>query len=407
MVLRIVISQNLLNQYVGYTTGTGFIGGRFHPATYMLILVLTLYLCSLAMAGLRIRDRGRRHLIALVPAVFAVVLALNNGGQNAAAVVVDLIIAPVLMAFLLTQLDEDRRSFFYRVIVGLVAFNLVLVAFEKATSIPIFPRDRSLTEMYFRPQGYLEHPLMAGVAVFCSMWAVLRLGRRPSTDLALSGILLLQLMLLGVRMPLVVGTVIFILQILKLGRKTEVGKVAAGFFLIVIPPALFAIAVTLGWLDRFFALGLYDESSAGSRLVAFDLLGALNGRALWTGLPNDQVTALMERYGVIAIENSFVSYTLLAGLGVAILVHLAIVISIMPALLKDVLFVGITAAIFGGTIVFSVKTSAFMIFLLLCTIVVERWESERRQRIARNAARRTAPSVVPDMAVSALPQAVA
>lgn len=406
VVLRIVIGQNLLNRYVGYTNGTGFIGGRFHPATYIIFVVLALYLTILALNGLRIRQRIMRHLVALVLSLIAIILALSNGGQNAAVVIVDLIMTPLLMAFMLTQLDEDRRALFYRIIIGLVAFNLVLVAFEKATGIPIFPRDRSLTEMYFRPQGYLEHPLMAGVAIFSSMWAVLRLGRRPSFDLILSGILFLQLLLLGVRMPLVVGSIIFILQILKLGRRTEVGKVAAVFFLFVIPPALFGIAVTLGWLDRFLALGLYDDSSAGSRLVAFDLLGAINDRALWTGLPNEQIAALMDLYGITAIENSFVSYTLLAGLGVAILVHLAIVISVIPALIRDLIFIGITAAIFGGTIVFSVKTSAFMIFLLLCTIVVERWESERRQALARRASKSQAPTERRGMSITVSPQGV-
>lgn len=64
------------------------------------------------------------------------------------------------------------------------------------------------------------------------------------------------------------------------------------------------------------------------------------------------------------------------------------------------------AAIFGGTIVFSVKTSAFMIFLLLCTIVVERWESERRQALARRVSKSQAPTGRREMSITVSPQAL-
>lgn len=370
--VRILIGQNLLNQYVGYTSGTGFVGGRFHPATYLLVPVLALHIANLSLLPIRVQRRGRRHLIALLVAGAAVIIALTNGGQNAAAVVVDVIIAPLAMAYLLSQLNEEQRGLIYRVILWAVVLNLIPVFYEKLTGNAIFPRGK--TEMFFRPQGYLDHPLTAGVAVFCTMWGLLRLGRRPAIDLALSSALFIQVLLLGVRLPLVVAAVPFILQILKLGRNSGTGKVASGFFLIVIPPTLFAIAVLFGWLDRFMALGLYDDKSAGSRLIAFDILASLNDGELWRGVSNEKVLSLLKQFNLQAIENSFVAYTLMAGLSTSILVHFAIIVAVLSAARRDIVFVVITVAIFLGTIMFSTKMCAFMIYLLLSEIVVERWE---------------------------------
>lgn len=372
--LRILIGQTLLNQYVGYTSGTGFVGGRFHPATYLVGLIIIVYVGSLALLPIRLRRRGGRHIVGLLLAGVAVVIALANGGQNAAASVVDVIIAPLAMAFLLSQLSEEQRTFIFRVVLWLVAFNLVPVVFEKATGIALFPREK--TEMFFRPQGYLDHPLVAGVAVFCTMWGVLRLGQRPVIDTLWSGALFLQMLLLGVRLPLVAATILLLLQILKLGRRSSTGKVAAGFFLIAIPPVLFTIAVWLGWLDRFMALGLYDDKSAASRLVAFDILYSLNRSELLHGVPTERVLALMDQFNIAAIENSFVSYTLLGGLWVAILAHLTILIAVFPAIRRDLTFIGLTMVIFIGTIMFAAKATAFMIYLLLSEVVVERWTSE-------------------------------
>lgn len=378
IVIRILVGQNLLNQYVGYTIGTGFVGGRFHPATYLIALTLFAYLAGFIQFGFRIGGRGARQLTAITFAMLAVVVALINGGLNAAATITDVVIAPLIMAFLLAQLSERQRTTLFGAIIVLVVFNLVPVAIEKYTGDALLPRDK--TETFFRPQGYLDHPLVAGVSAFCAMWGILRLGRRPYTDLVLSALLLLQILLLSVRLPLLVGMFLFLLQICKLGRRSSSGKVTAGFLLVIVPPALLFVAVAMGWLDRFLELGLYDEKSAASRLVAFDLLGSLSSREIWRGVSNDEVIVLMNRYDLTAIENSFVSYILIGGWIVALLVHISIFISVYQALRRDIVFAILAIAILFGTIIMSIKTAALMIFLLLSAIAVERWNGQRSLR---------------------------
>lgn len=376
--LRILIGQSLLNQYVGYTSGTGSVAGRFHPTTYLLALVFIFYFTNARRFPVAVRRYGRRHLVAALLGAIAVLIALMNGGLNAAATITDVVIASAMTAYLTTLLDEKNRTLLFRVILWAVALNLIAVVLERGMGRTIFPSN--YRELYFRPRGFFDHPLVAGTTVCCTMWGVLRLGKRPTIDLVWSSALFVQVLLLGVRLPLVVATLLFMFQILKLGRRSNIGKVAATGLIVIVPPAMFAMALWFGFLDRFIALGLVDDESAGSRFIAFDILSSLSRDELWRGVSNDDMFILLAQFKIIAIENSAVAYTIMAGIGVSILVHVAIVFAIFPALRRDLVFVGLTLAIFAGTIVFSAKTSAFMIYLLITTLVVEQSSRGRRRR---------------------------
>lgn len=378
VVLRILIGQSLLNQYVGYTSGTGSVAGRFHPATYLLALIFVFYFTNARRFPVAVRRYGWRYLVAALLGAIAVLVALMNGGLNAAATVADVVVASAMAAYLTTLLDERDRTLLFRVILLSVALNLIAVVLERGMGRTIFPSN--FRELYFRPRGFFDHPLVAGTTVCCTMWGVLRLGKRPAIDLAWSAALFMQVLLLGVRLPLVVATMLFMIQILKLGRRSNTGKVAAATLITIVPPAMFAIALWLGFLDRFIALGLVDDESAGSRFIAFDILSSLSKDELWHGVSNDDMFILLAKFNIIAIENSAVAYTIMAGIGVSILVHVAIVVAIFPALRRDIVFIGLTLAIFAGTIVFSAKTSAFMIYLLITTLVIEHMSRGRHGR---------------------------
>lgn len=372
--LRILIEGNLLNRFMGYTSGTGFILGRFHPGTYLLAVPTILYL----LRG-RIRFFPPLDIAILMLAVGAGV-ALRNGGFNAASVLVDTLLAAVMIARLIMGGSEQSRARLFRLVVLLFLINLPIIIVEKATGVAMLPRDR--VEQFFRPPGFLDHPLTAGWACCFVMWGVLVSNMRRRRAVVVNLLLLLEVALCAVRLPLVIGGLLFSLTLLSLGQRSLAGRLGAASATIALLPALIVGAASLGLLDRFINLGFYDNLSAASRINAWSLLSQLNEQALWRGMDSQSVNALLVTSDIEIIENSFVMFVLFCGLVPAILAHLALFIATAPVWARSISY----SLVLIGMLAASISLSTKSVVPILALVVAALYHARRLDLQAASAA---------------------
>lgn len=364
VVLRMTIGGNLLNRFVGYTTGTGNVLGRLHPGTYLLIIPVLLYLL-----------RGRVRFFpavdgAIIALLVATGVALSNGGLNAASVLVDTLLAAVLIARLVMGGSEASRTRLLRLMVAVLLINLPIIMAEKAMGVALIPRDR--VEQFFRPPGLLDHPLTAGWTCCFVMWSVLTVEERRETAVFVNLLLLLEVALCSVRLPLLLAGLLFSLTLLSLGRRTVGGRLASGGAVLALLPALVLGAASLGLLDRFIDLGFYDNVSAASRLGAWSLLSYVNNDVLWHGMDNQSLAALLKTNRIEIVENSFVIFVLLCGVVPAVLAHLAVLSATAPAWMRSLSFLVVLPAMLLASISLSTKSAVVIVALVVAALYAAR-----------------------------------
>jgi hypothetical protein len=350
--VRMMLSAGLLNNLVGYTSGQGSIIGRFHPATYLLVLPIVLFLL-----------RGSFRLVppldvAILLSMAAASIAAYNGGLNMACVIVDVGITSMIVARMLIVYGPSLQRRAIILMTSISLFNLILVIIEKLRNQAIFPRDRQ--ELFFRPQGLFDHPLFVGYICCFLMWAVLRSPLRPARALLIGIGLWLEVVLVSVRLPLLLASLVLGLQIIATGRD-RLARIGTALVAAAVLPLLASGAAAAGWLDRFFTIGLFDEQSAASRINVFDILSRMSNAQIAFGMDQGSIDAAMRILKMDAIESSFIAYTITAGMIVAILVYAANIIAFFPVIRRDLLFTTIFLSMTLGSIALSTKTATMVV----------------------------------------------
>ena len=381
------VSALLLNQFMPYSQPGGSFFAKFHPASYVAVLLLLLVLAD--------RDRARpydRYLL-IVFGLFLVIvgwLALRDKG-GLAATIIDIHLVPTILILAMSRLTDRQMRSIVSLFIALAAANAIIIIIEYANQATLLPVTQS--GRFFRPSALLGHPIMAGTVLYSAMFLV-SLGFTSATSRRpLLLLLLLGVAFCGVRGPLAVATIILVVYLVRslaANRSTLAFAFDLALLLLLAVGTLFAAAT--GAFDRVLEIGIWDES-ASSRLEIFEALRFLSPYQLWNGVDGYDVGALLaaQTTGSQLIENAFIIVVLQAGLPLAIIATAALVMLHARAMLVSPVFALIVLVVAFTTIGFGVKSPAAAA-VAFAGYVAWRRSREAATRVAKTASGTEVPS---------------
>jgi hypothetical protein len=375
--LIFVIGAPMLNMVMPYSQAGGNFLTKFHPASWIALALFALLLPFPAANSLERHYRKSVLLFALV----CTLLALRGKGALVSTLL-DVQITPAILFAALSRLPFERARAAPALFVWIAACNVLLIAFEFTLHTHILPHESQ--ELFFRPAGLFGHPISAGILSCCAMLLVTRgvAGSLASRPLMLT--FLVGTALCGVRGPLAIAALIFIVNVVwpSLPRRSPIDYLL-DFGILFAAPIGAAIAYSVGAFDRILSLGVWEESSQ-SRFFIFDALNWLTNAEFWGGIESYERMEWLTKSatGGQFIENSFVFMTFAAGLPMAILAGLSIFFLHAPALRRSLLFAAVFALATLASISFSTKGSGSA-GIALAGYWIWRSDIERKRKAVR------------------------
>lgn len=385
VLLRIFLTDTVLNFWINYTAEEGSIIEKIHPGSYALMATgLTVLLTQRIALGVR-ELRAVRALLALIVTigVLCAVMAASGRAGSAGYLIDSYAVACFAGIVIFAFPPEWRVALGSALLILLVASAIIAIA-EAALKVRLMPYPAQ--ELTFRPTGLMGHPLSLGLsnAFAISFVAATRWPGRAKAGAIV--ILLLGAAAAGARLAMLAAaasTLVIVLMAEWPGvareRRLQIKALALIGAVLAVPVAVVVLA-SLGLLDRF-QNGLFDES-AMARVDIYKVFGLVGWREILLGGDIAAIRKIaFERFDLEFIESALVIFVFQFGLigTVAFLAVLAFVFCRLlsgaswPVVLGTVTFVGV--ALSNNTL--SSKTSSIlMMFMLIeasrCVVEIRR-----------------------------------
>ncbi len=294
--LNLLVSGNLLIRVgIPYAADGGNPLEKLHPGTYVAMLALASAVWRSPVAGL-----GRLARRARVPALFGlamigcVLFAGAMTGKARLVVFIETFMPAAMLALVLRDASPRAMRCLGLVILGLIAFNVVLSVPETLLHRHIVPIALNAGEVEhetdFRPVALFDHPLTAGMMAMIGLFLAAS-ARLPAWQrwplLVLMGLGLLGF---GGRTALVLSAALFVgWQGMGLARRLLARELTATDVLVVpvlgvLLPLLAAVVLTQTSLGERIATHFYWDESAQVRSVQWNMLGMLEPREALFGM---------------------------------------------------------------------------------------------------------------------------
>lgn len=350
VILIFTLSAPILNFVMPYSVPGGSALVKFHPATWLSLLLW------LAVASARVRSPLYHHYTRAALLFFALGVWLMFLGKGAvAATLFDIHFSVAVLLLGLTTLSQEQLRSVLMIFVWIAAFNVAVVTFEFFAKFRVLPLENN--EAFFRPAGLFGHPIASGVIFVCSMIIVSCGVTRSKLVRPFMALFLLGTALSGVRGPLAAATLIFTLNLIwpRLPRQSSTDKLLDLGTAILLPLGAVG-AWSIGAFDRILSTGIWEDS-AQSRFYIFEPLNWLSWAQFRNGVDDYGTMEYLARQatGGSFIENSFVAFVFSSGILIAIILSLAIFYLHLPALCRSISFLVIFFFFVMGTIGFSSK----------------------------------------------------
>lgn len=291
--LTFTLSQNTLNLFINYSITGGRFFSKFHPATYVAVLLLLLML----MESTTVPVRVDRHLLKFfgIFSILACYVAARGRGAFAAAIT-DIYITPVILLLALSRLSTESVRKIAALFVWIAAINagLVIVDFLRgAYTLPVFPF--LMHEQYFRPAGLTGHPTQAAAIGAYALLFVLSGAVESNLRRPLMLLLFLSVVLCKERAPLAMsGLVVFANLFRPLAPRQSKMDYVIDFGMVLIIPVVVVIAYFYGALDRILGIGIWETSSQ-SRILIYNALSYLSENEFMNGVSKELGVFLTEK----------------------------------------------------------------------------------------------------------------
>lgn len=275
------------------------------------------------------------------------------------ATIVDIHLAPAILLASLSRLPIKQARGVPSLFVYIVAINAVVVLVEFLSQTHIFPTESY--QPFFRPNGIFGHPIASGLHFCCAMVLVLYGAVDRSFSRPLMLLFLIGTAFCGVRGPLAVAAVIYLISTFKpISQRRSGMDYLIDFGVALLTPLAVAIAYFVGALDRVIAFGVWDDSSSQSRVLIFSVFKYLSSDVFWWGFDNYDAIGRVVNFAANTnyVENSFVFMTMVAGFPFALIFAFIILFFHCPATLRSFSFFLLFALAIFGTICFSSKGSS-------------------------------------------------
>lgn len=350
LLFRLLMTSQLMNMVVPYTSEGGPFYAKFHLGTYLIaaLLVLSLSARKIVLRGDDIAlFRFLLLQIGLLGGLMVYVIAISRIG--ATGIIVDTYLTACLTALLMMTLPPEGRRFIGNLLVLALMASALLALGEAAVRHRLMPFTES--EPFFRATGLTGHPLSLGA------YCVLAIGFTMLTRwplwvrLMAVSVIFLGCVASGARTALVLSVIevlllLFFVRWPKLSRDDE--RKAKGIMLLVAGIAgaiLFAGLLAGGFLNRFQAAA--TDGNFMARIDIYRIFGLVGWKDIMLGMtPQMLLETVREKLRLPYIESAPVLIVLQAGLPAAILLTVIVARLILRLLRGAATPAGIATAIF-------------------------------------------------------------
>ena len=338
VVLRIVVSPQVMNRFVDYTSEGGTFFAKLHLGTYAVLAVLPLAMLArpISLTG---RDIAvfRTLLRFCATLVLLVAFLFVTGRFGSGGFLLDSYMVAGVGGLIMLALPVSVRQAIGNVVLGVLILSAVLGILEAVTQQRIMPFE--LVELQFRPIGLSEHPLALG-AICATALGFAVLARWPIwMRLAAVFVLFLGTAASGARFALIIAASELLLLLVLVPwpqlapRDERRAKSVAFLFMLVAGAAVLGVLLAGGLLNRFEAT-LFDENFM-ARVTIYQVFSYVSWGQIMFGMPADALLAIVnEELGLPFIESSIVVMVLLFGLPVAIFFAVSFAL-LLRGLLRD------------------------------------------------------------------------
>jgi hypothetical protein len=318
VLLRFLLSANVLNVFVNYSTDGGVIVTKIHPSTYGTVAILVATLLTTRIELDRWELHALRSLMTFV-AVMAMIaiFALLLGHIGSMGYLIDSYFVSCVGAALMLFFPPIWRERLGTSLLIFITASACIGLVEFATRTRLLPYP--FQELSFRPTGLTEHPLMFGLfdAVGISFAAASRW--KGGAKAGAITLMLLGALVSGARIASIVACASVLLAIavqdwpsLSPLMRLRIKSIVFLSLLLVIPVALL-ILPSVGFLDRF-QNGLFDESAL-ARVKVYQLFGLVSWQEILFGTDIDAIRRLaLEHLNLEYIESPLVMFVFQFGL---------------------------------------------------------------------------------------------
>lgn len=362
IVLAFVLSAPTLNLFMHFTLAGGNALEKFHPYVYLLFGA---YFVSVLSQNASPGRTPQLTAMSLFCAALFLLLFLN-GRSGYATVVANNYWAPLILFGFVLTFSEEALEKISRLFLWLAAAQAMMVILEFFLGSTFLPVTQEFA--YFRPAGVSGHPLNAGVIAVLGLLATRDFVKDYFVSRAMLLLLTTELLVLGVRGSLLFAALILVVELLKpkLSNRASRFRVLDLVFVGVIFVTLL-IAMSIGALDRFAALGFWD-GSAQSRFRVFDVLALLSDAEFRNGVPYDRVGLYLDHMRLNYIESPFIAHVIAGGIGFAIAAHAFLLMLIVYIGKHSKLLALAMLFYLVSSLTFSSKTPLMIFFVLLAAV---------------------------------------
>jgi hypothetical protein len=304
-----------------YTIVANSFPERFHPATYVVLLMLLWVVLARGGADSLLRQARvawPATQMAVVALACAAALSLSTGNTGL-SYLVDTFVSPAILAVLLIGIAAEPRALAFRLGIACLLLNAAVAMAEAVTRSPLIGAAYSGT--FFRATALLGHPLnnslITAPAILLLIGAPSRVAGRVLALLVLVGGLLAfsgRGAILSTAFFAGLGFMAEILHTVVTGRlRMTTMRVYAALILVVpIFAAIVVLSTSIG--DRLWAEFYFDQS-AYERVAVFSIFEDVPNDWLWFGTTSDQIGSLVAgQLDIAGIENYWIYLLLQLGI---------------------------------------------------------------------------------------------
>ncbi len=320
---RFVITPQLMNRVVGYTTEEGAFYEKLHFGTYASLLLLPVVLLSRPFQ-LRDDEIGKFKALARYGALMLalIVFMYVTGRPGPAVFLVDTYLVAGAACLIMLALGPHSRRLLGDMTLVFLILSAVVGTLEALTQQRIMPYEA--VELQFRPVGLSEHPLALGLGCAMAVGFV-ALTRWPVwLRVAAVFVLFIGVAASGARAALVV-TVLEIFALILFVRWSRLSprherqaKLAVVLFTAGAGAVVVALLFSAGLLSRFSET-IFDENFF-VRVSIYDVFKHVTFEQVMFGMEGAELVRIVtETLRIPTIESAQVVIILLFGLPLALL----------------------------------------------------------------------------------------
>ncbi|MBB2973197.1 VpsF family polysaccharide biosynthesis protein [Mesorhizobium sp. RMAD-H1] len=321
--LRAIISPQMLNMVMSYTSEGGSFPEKLHIGTYAVFLVLAVICISrpIRLIGDDIRLFRATlsyafFLSLLVPYLFIV------GRAGSAGFIIDSYLVACAAVLIMLCLGGEIGRALGNVLLGMFILSAVIGTFEAMTHFRLLPYSN--TELQFRPTGLAPHPLALGAQCATAIGFVALTRWRLWVRVLCIFILFVGTAAAGARAALLLATaeILFLLVFLPWPRLSPGHRRQAKLVVLILTlmagALLIGVLFSAGFLDRF-SNTLFDENYY-ARVKIYEVFHLVEWKDILFGMNvNELLKIVNEQLNLPFIESTPVVLTLLFGLPIALI----------------------------------------------------------------------------------------